>query len=330
MRHWVKKLFSGLRGEPEGVQEFTRVDLVDMGRLKIFMYVDDLAYRSVPPSLRNYQMTREDRLQVQRRKGGDDAGGPPDACEPIGTVLKHYWLHGLDFVYVDVGCQYGTSALAVADFIRASGRPNRVVAFEPGVARDLVAFNIEMNGFEDLVTFEEMAVSDLCGPTLMFCERAHSENNRIVNRAWDRETRSYVVRATSLDAYLERKGIASHAVLKIDTQGAEYRVVQGMAETIRGRLATFVMEFTPWALAPMVDPEAFCRELMEAFVAVDLMTLDYKHASLRRRRIRPDEIPAFVREVAARPGKWTDLLLVPKKLPGAEDLLAKVLGHNTP
>ncbi|MBL8212858.1 MAG: hypothetical protein JNK87_19240 [Bryobacterales bacterium] len=80
----------------------------------------------------------------------------------------------------------------------------------------LAPFNIELNHLRDLITFEPMAVSAKPGPVMVFTELAHSENNRIVNRAADCEFSSYVKMGTSVDYYLQSQG-RFHVFAKIDT-----------------------------------------------------------------------------------------------------------------
>ena len=52
----------------------------------------------------------------------------------ISTLLSHFWLERIPFVALDIGCQYGISAIAMAQIIRACGEHNKVYAFDPGVA----------------------------------------------------------------------------------------------------------------------------------------------------------------------------------------------------
>lgn len=163
------------------VASWRLVDLVDFGELRVFMYTNDLSYiqlndkyRRHTPSANKRDFSKPYRSASERYHNGR---------EPLlSFLLSHYWLHDLDFAVFDVGCQYGTSAMAAAQVILSSGHTNHVYAFDPGEAGRLARYNIILNGLESHVTFECLAVSKGTFPGLVFTETGHSENNRLVNR----------------------------------------------------------------------------------------------------------------------------------------------------
>jgi len=179
------------------------IDLVKMGDLKIFMYTDDLGYRTVPEPMRHYRLSPEDLHSSAKHVEPDHP--PMPVTGPMDLLIQHYWQHNIDFVFVDVGCQYGTSAFRVARFIQSYGRDNQVICFEPGIAGWLVAHNVALNGLQDQVTFEPMAIGHISLPQLIFGEVGHSENNRIVNRDLSNEAFSSVVPTVSIDDYIRQK-----------------------------------------------------------------------------------------------------------------------------
>jgi FkbM family methyltransferase len=232
-------------------------------------------------------------------------------------VLEHYWSERLPVTYIDVGCKYGTGALVTALYIADRGYTNRVIAFEPGLAAGLVEANIRLNGMEGHVTFERMAVSDTTGLTIMFGESGHTENCRIVNRDVSTETDSWVVDTVSLDDYLAQRGVDGHLVVKIDTQGAEWQVIQGMQRALAERLVTYLTEFTPWAIGTTIDPVEFLIRIGEG---ADLVEMASAH-----RLIRPADYTQFAAAVDATPGRYTDILVIPARLPGRDRLLGCLL-----
>jgi len=307
-------------------------DLVDFGELKIFMYMDDLAYELVPASRRYYQLTTPDRRRLAREKPlADEVSAQAFLAEhvltdPILAVFDHYWRHNLDFTFIDVGCQYGTGALFAALRMRQAGRCNPVVCFEPGDASELVPHNIALNALGSQVRHERAAVCDFHGPMLMYSEQGRSENNRIVNRDPRSEFSAYVVNATSLDHYVHQAGISNHLVVKIDTQGAEYRVLRGM-KTIRSeRLVTFVIEFTPHALRSDVEPHELLAALCQTSFVIDLDIMRDKRPKL----IDPSQCREFAQQIADTPAGWTDLLVIPRDLPDAETLVSQVVDGCVP
>lgn len=298
--------------------ERRRIDLVQLGPFRLFMYTDDVAYQRLPANARSRSLHTP-------ANTGNDAASDESGHGVIAAVLSHYWSNGLDATYVDVGCQYGASALGVAAFQRRAGRPVRTIAFEPGIARDLVPANFALNGFAEEIVFEPSAVAAATSPILMFGEASTTENNRIVNRRADTEACSWVVPATSIDDYVERHRIAMPLVVKIDTQGAETEVLDGMKQVLRDRLVSCVMEFTPWALTDRFDPVLFLLELSRDLVVLDIGTLSLNLTGASAgacQRIETGDAEAFVDRLFTQPVKWTDLLLLPRQLPRLDSLLA--------
>jgi len=296
------------------------IDLVDLGPLKVFHYTDDLMYHRVPPAARNYRLKAEDLQRVRNRPKTSTVeelyDQPQSGASLPSLVMAHYWKMGLEFVYVDVGCQYGTTALLAALAIASCGRKNKVVAFEPGKAGDLAPFNIALNGFGDGVVFEPLAVSNLTAPFVLYGETGHTENNRIVNRHPGSEAFSRVVNATTIDDYFRQRGIHSQVIMKVDTQGAEPEVWAGMERVLAEKFTTVIIEFTPSALVTRVAPLEFLR-----LIARDAQLYDIRPSI---RSLDPTRFHEFTEQVSRSRDGWTDLLIVPRKLPGFEELARRL------
>lgn len=331
----MKSLRKGLDVEQTGAQavslpEFDRlktvvlaskrVDLVDFGPIKVFMYMDDLAYQQVAEQYKRAVPSQT--LFSQRSLPAIDPGAVYEDPQALllHRLLAHYWQRRLDFTFVDVGCQYGSSAIAVAQFILQCGMSNRVIAFEPGVAGALAAHNCRINGVESILTLETLAVADGCYPTLLFTELGHSENNRVVNRTVDVEATSTVVWTTSLDGYLAGKGLDMNLIIKIDTQGGEVEVFRGMDRTMRTRHVAAITEFTPWALATRTNPADWLRQFVADYCIYDVS--EWPKCCLGAEIAEP--IESFVSAVSARASGYTDLLLLKRDLPGLDDLLHRL------
>lgn len=133
--------------------------------------------------------------------------------------LSHYLAPGM--TYVDVGANIGTTTLAGA---RAVGATGVVVAFEPHpqTFRDLsdsVALNPELAAH---ITLVESAVGDVTG-RVAISDLAENDVNHI-------NATGIPVSMTSLDVALE--GIAHIDLLKIDVEGYERNVFRGAKKTL--------------------------------------------------------------------------------------------------
>ncbi len=299
------------------------IGLVDFVTVRAFMFTDDLAYRQAPEEQKRAALTDHRPVPVGRCTPEEVFASPKSSALDI--LMAHYWRQNLDFTYFDVGAQYCSSSVFAARLIEACGKPNRVVAFEPGVASQLAPFNIAINHQSARIAFERMAVGADEFPALLFGEAGHTENNRIVNRVPASEAVSMLVPCTSIDAYIAARGIEGGLILKIDTQGGEYEVVEGMRQTMATRLTTFLAEFTPWALETRVNPAEWLRSLL-----ADNHVLDTNiHTNLAfgsAAGITADRAAQFVETIAGSEHKYTDLAVIPKRLPESAALVERLSG----
>jgi FkbM family methyltransferase len=152
-------------------------------------------------------------------------------------------------VFVDVGANIGYYTVLAAQVVGPRGR---VVAFEPHAgARRMLETMVRRNQASASVEIVPLAVADVAGEATLFIEEgvtAHStiEPSLSPMRHVAAFEPSAVVHVTTLDAWL-----ASHPelrprvrCLKIDVEGAEARVLAGMAETLQLAALTIICETT--------------------------------------------------------------------------------------
>lgn len=294
-----------------------RVDLVEHDGVKVFLYSDDLIREVVR----------------QRVAAGTPpfpamfSGGPRtvdqvwgDAAQPLlAVIMSHYARQHMNFVFLDVGCHYGLTVISTTRLLRALGLKSRIIAFDPGVAGELAPFNFALNGVADQVIFEPLAITNRSGPCAVYSELGHSQDNRIVNRIEAREVASSAVEGAALDDYVN---FPEHLIVKIDTQGAEKEVFEGMRRLIGDRQVTVFTEFTPHALMSRVDPNQWVAQLGETFHVFDIGGVNaYVGPTPPLVLVNP---VGFAEQVDARPSRYTDLLLVPRGITDEAQLLARL------
>lgn len=158
---------------------------------------------------------------------------------------------------VDVGAHVGLYGLIAAAAMSGRGR---VVAFEPAPRNyDLLARNIEANGFRNISAVQK-AVSNKVG-TLDFYEHPIRSELHSLRPLRASQSPSRSVEVTSLDEFFGEEQVD---LVKMDVEGAEGHVLEGMSGLIRRnpqmRLFT---EFNPSFLsASGTDPEAFIQSLI--------------------------------------------------------------------
>lgn len=295
-----------------------RVDVVRNGPLLVPMYVDDLAYQSIPRERRssaNPQVLQAFDLEESRR-----AALTPCVHYDLAQAFARRFD---DFLAIDVGCQYGTSAITLARYLRSIGKTMPVIAFDPGDAGRLAPTTIEMNDAADEVHFYPQAVGARDGFAVLFHEFGNSENNRIVNAI--PESLSRIVRTVSLDSFLESHYALKPALVKIDTQGAEPEVLAGAGRLLRTCPTVLLMEYTPWAIRTRTDPVAFLARLQEDFHIYRLVdhvgTIASRTSGLAL--IAPGEVPQFTAMIDDSSAKWTDVVLVSKLIEAADELICQ-------
>ncbi len=179
----------------------------------------------------------------------------------------------------DVGAHVGEWTLLFSELVGGSGR---VVAFEPDpVARASLRKNVDMNHLSN-VSVEETAVSDTPGRTRLAAERFGSGLSSIVRRQ-DRGThyRAVEVESTTLDQYCETHDLAPDWI-KIDAEGAEPLIVEGMSRLIETRHPSVILEFHSDSLTPEEKVEAWSKVTKMASSIEFLQSRRRDHAYLER------------------------------------------------
>ncbi len=134
-------------------------------------------------------------------------------------------------LFVDVGAHIGTWAVRATRSFRA------VVAFEPNVeANRILRTTVKMNGLNNISVYG-VALSNISG------ERIVSTRNWM-----PRKRAEFRVPVRTLDSFKLKPSL-----LKIDTEGDEFPVLQGAIETLKGRPRVLVETHSPESLSKTRD-----------------------------------------------------------------------------
>jgi FkbM family methyltransferase len=209
----------------------------------------------------------------------------------------------------------------MACYIKGHGHNNKIYSFDCGIAGQLVEYSIKLNKLEDLITFENMAVSNASIPHILYYDMKHTEDNHILkhrlNPSVSTNISACVVDAVKLDDYFRndtknllvkrfRKPSTENLIIKIDTQGAEPLVFEGM-QKILSEFPPIIFEFTPNIYKLTRDPLEFLNGLPEGYVFFHMDSDKNRLNELKR-----GEFPDFVNKMAAAKPPYTDLLMLPK------------------
>lgn len=195
---------------------------------------------------------------------------------------------------VDVGAHVGYYSVLCAQRV---GRAGRVIAFEPEAQnRRLLHANLLLNDCAN-VAVHASAVDAAAGSARLFLSDSNRGDHRLHAVAG---RRSVAVDTVSLDAALA--GLALDFV-KIDTQGAEPRVLHGMAGLIasqRERLG-MMLEFAPGLLSRAgVATDSFAAQLAALDARVYRVALQGRQVTLTRLDPLRAALALLAEELAAR------------------------------
>jgi FkbM family methyltransferase len=160
---------------------------------------------------------------------------------------------------VDAGANVGYYTLIAS---RLVGEKGKVYAFEPEPASfALLQKNVRLNGLTNVV-LEQKALSNRKGLLKLFIADENKGDHRIY-QPYGESRPSVDVEAVRLDEYFNGQNRRVD-VVKIDTQGAEGLILEGMTGLLEGRAdgPTVFMEFWPHGLKGMgTDAGALLRTL---------------------------------------------------------------------
>ena len=152
----------------------------------------------------------------------------------IRWMLDH--LRGGDIV-VDVGANHGYHSMIAAALVGATGR---VFAFEPNPeVLTQLREHARQNGFQERITVSAAALSDTTGDQVALYVSSCASNSGLssLDPTWEvgasqAADRTVLVETERFDEWRERAQVDRIDLVKIDVEGAEDRVVRGMACTL--------------------------------------------------------------------------------------------------
>jgi FkbM family methyltransferase len=155
--------------------------------------------------------------------------------------------------FIDVGANIGYYTVVAASKVGENGR---VFAYEPDpVNYSFLERSVKANNFRN-VSLIRQALSDEAGFATFFLSD-HLGSHSLA--AQDTCTRTTTVELTRLDddAGLIEGGVH---VMKMDAQGAEYKIMRGGINLLRRWMPVIMLEFEPKCLQTMgTSPEEFAR-----------------------------------------------------------------------
>jgi FkbM family methyltransferase len=155
----------------------------------------------------------------------DPAGGAQQEQKILELLMTS--AHEGDVVF-DIGANLGFYTVLLAQVVGARGQ---VIAFEPNTeSYQHLQDNLELNGVTSVRAFRK-ALGDQSGEGKLYC-RQESADSSLVRPGMKGVTHHQVVEIVAGDGFREAEKLPVPRVVKIDVEGYEYHVLQGLRSTL--------------------------------------------------------------------------------------------------
>ena len=162
-------------------------------------------------------------------------------------------------IFVDIGANVGFYSLIAAQ------AACKVYAFEPAPkTRSILERNLRLNGAKN-VTAIEVALSDAAGEGELFLDAKNNSGAASLRRS-PNSGNSVSITLDTYDHYSAVNALPNPALIKIDVEGAEVKVLKGMAELLsRPRRPPVILEVSEWSLEAMGSSKDELFKLMTSY-----------------------------------------------------------------
>lgn len=202
--------------------------------------------------------------------------------EPMASKLLEQFLKpGMNVL--DIGGNLGYYALLEA---RTVGNAGRVIAFEPVAANFAqLSKNVHANGHCN-IHLHNVAVGAVSGTATMYVGKK-SNWHALYPVPW--KTREITVAVSTLDAALAQHNLRSVDLIRMDLEGYEVEVIQGMVETIENYSPRLLVELHPH-VAGANAILGLLRHLRALGYEIDWMLDSERDRPIRSWFLRPETI----------------------------------------
>ena len=163
---------------------------------------------------------------------------------------------------IDLGAHNGVYCILMAAMCGQSGN---VIAFEPDpYAREVLTKNLDLNPAIKRPIVESCACSDSSGEATLFSRRGNSQSSlarSAVEFAPEHKSEQIQVPLVTLDSYIAAHNLPVPRWVKIDTEGAEIRILKG-AQKLLASDAGVLCELHPYAWPEFGNTYAELKDLV--------------------------------------------------------------------
>ncbi|MFK7978164.1 MAG: FkbM family methyltransferase [Halioglobus sp.] len=172
--------------------------------------------------------------------------------EPYETELVVASLKAGD-VFLDVGANIGYFTVLAAQLVGQGSKPGKVFAFEPDAHNcALLRQSAALNQLTEVIELSETALSNEAGEGVLYLSEDNLGDHQVYASGEVRKQRAITFEHGShyLGERFSQLGLAQLDLVKIDTQGSEFQVVEGLMPLLKGLAVKprLLIELTPYSL----------------------------------------------------------------------------------
>ena len=162
-------------------------------------------------------------------------------------------------ILLDIGANIGYYSIIAASIIKKG----KIYAFEPEPHNyDLLTRNIKINGYNNIIPVQKV-VSNFNGKVKMYIDNKNTGSHSLSQENVANLKNYLEVNSIKLDDYLEGINQRKVDIIKMDVQGAESQVIDGLTKTLHHNTSIkIIMEFWPKGLINMeINPIKFLQKI---------------------------------------------------------------------
>lgn len=294
------------------------IELVFKNGIFFYVYKNDWYYNSIKEQDRDFNL-----LSYERRLHLIDKSESSFLEKyPINTaelLLLDIAQNAEKSLYLDVGTNYGQWVVRAKKILQINNVEMETIAFEPGYSSRLAVFNLAFHDFYD-VKFLPVSISNKQTIIPFFAMTGHSEDNKFVNRPVN--SISFPSFSITLEDILSTYDFSTEFFIKIDTQGAELEVIDGLGSLINSNIVS-IMEFSPKSISSRKKPIDFLYFINQYFYIAELDPYQ-QYVDI----VLPLQFDTFINKIWIRKSPFCDVILISKKHPRAEYLLNLLVSNK--
>lgn len=241
--------------------------------------------------------------------------------EVIKPFVKQFAPSGKRVIILDVGGYIGTVCIPIAKYLKAEGLSWPIHVFEPSQTYELLSINIDFNQLKKEISRHNSAAGDVTG----YVFYNYRKDGLIGGQIYSKENTeiSIPVPCTKIDDFVEEHypSVASSSdtifFIKIDTQGFEAQVMDGMSKLLKLNTSILEIEYLTWA-----SKRPCCGGTLMQIFKDQFHIIDMPHP--KRAKIIPTELFDDFNKKLDELGHFTDLLLVPRKMADGKEFMERI------